>query len=221
MPDNSLRIKKAVKQKDGHLKISLSKDGKERFYFVHRLVALAFLPNPNRLPMVNHKDECPFNNRVENLEWCDSKYNINYGTAKKRAIETKERNKDKYLLPTKSVCQFDLNGHLVNIFNSADLAAKETGKRKQTIRECCLKKCSQRVGYIWRYHMDIISPETVKMRNGIIHNINGKKIFYENVDMAVKATGISRKCIAYSLKRSLRGNVSEWNYNFKYIVLRI
>lgn len=47
---------------------------------VHRLVAKAFIPNPNDLPQINHKDENSTNNCVENLEWCDAKYNVNYGT---------------------------------------------------------------------------------------------------------------------------------------------
>lgn len=52
---------------------------------VHRLVALCFIPNPNSLPQVNHKDENPANNRVENLEWCDQKYNVNYSLSKMKA----------------------------------------------------------------------------------------------------------------------------------------
>lgn len=54
--------------------------GKARTHRIHRLVATAFIPNPLRLNQINHKDEIKTNNNVENLEWCDVKYNINYGT---------------------------------------------------------------------------------------------------------------------------------------------
>lgn len=63
----------------------LSKDGKMKHYKVHRLVAMAFIPNPNNLPIINHKDENPSNNNVNNLEWCTVAYNNAYGTARKRA----------------------------------------------------------------------------------------------------------------------------------------
>ena len=65
---------------DGYLQVGLYKDGKYYHYLVHRLVAEAFIPNPNNLPQVNHIDENKTNNCVWNLEWCDAKYNSNYGT---------------------------------------------------------------------------------------------------------------------------------------------
>ena len=73
------KILKPRPTKRGYIKANLS----GKIYAVHRLVAQAFIPNPNNYPVVNHKDENPSNNCIENLEWCDVKYNINYGTAKK------------------------------------------------------------------------------------------------------------------------------------------
>lgn len=69
---------------NGYATVSLSKAGVDKFQGVHRLVAQAFIPNPDNLPFVNHKDENPLNNNVENLEWCTAKYNSNYGTIKDR-----------------------------------------------------------------------------------------------------------------------------------------
>ena len=71
-----------------YCRISLRKDRKYKHWSVHRLVAIAFLPNPNNLPVVNHKDENPSNNCVDNLEWCTHQYNLTYGTARKRGAET-------------------------------------------------------------------------------------------------------------------------------------
>ena len=68
----------------GYSGITLYKHGKLQPFSVHRLVAMAFIPNPHNLPMVNHKDECRTNNNVENLEWCDSLYNSRYGNCRKK-----------------------------------------------------------------------------------------------------------------------------------------
>ena len=67
-------------KENGYLSVSLYKNGKMHNEYVHRLVALTFLPNHDNLPQVNHKDENKRNNSSDNLEWCDSKYNNNYGT---------------------------------------------------------------------------------------------------------------------------------------------
>lgn len=69
-----------------HLTTPNGKRKKER---LHRLVAIAFLDNPNNLPQVNHKDENKLNNCVDNLEWCNAKYNANYGTRNQRIGDTR------------------------------------------------------------------------------------------------------------------------------------
>ena len=81
-----------AKDKNGYLKVNLYCNGKCKTINVHRLVAQEFIPNPDNLPQINHKDEDKTNNRVDNLEWCDAKYNINYGTARIRGKETAIKN---------------------------------------------------------------------------------------------------------------------------------
>ena len=76
----------------GYDRVHLCKDGKAKWYAVHKLVAQTFIPNPLHLPEVNHKDENKLNNNVDNLEWCNSKYNTNYGARNKRISETKTNN---------------------------------------------------------------------------------------------------------------------------------
>lgn len=78
---------------NGYKKVYLSMPYEKRNMFVHRLVALAFIPNPNNLPFINHKDENPSNNNVDNLEWCDQKYNMNCGTVKERQRVNNHNNK--------------------------------------------------------------------------------------------------------------------------------
>lgn len=73
----------------GYYKIALSINGKRYLKYIHRMVAEAFIPNPNNYREVNHKDSNASNNRVENLEWCDRKYNLNYMI--KHQNEIKER----------------------------------------------------------------------------------------------------------------------------------
>lgn len=77
-------IRKATYNNRGYQAIPLCKDGKYKTFLVHRLVAETFIPNPDNLPEVNHKDENKENNYVDNLEWCTRKYNMNYGITQYR-----------------------------------------------------------------------------------------------------------------------------------------
>lgn len=96
------RIIKTELSNSGYLRVHLSIGGKAKHYSVHRLVAEVFLPNPDNLPQVNHKDENKSNNFVlvnpdgsvdlnkSNLEWCSAEYNTNYGNAHKKTEEAKK-----------------------------------------------------------------------------------------------------------------------------------
>ena len=86
------KILKPVMTKFGYLRVGLHKEGKQKLFFVHRLVTQAFIPNPEGLPQINHIDEDKTNNVVDNLEWCDHRYNMNYGTRIERSVQTGIRN---------------------------------------------------------------------------------------------------------------------------------
>ena len=137
-----VRILKPVANKNGYLKVQLYKNNSLKTIFIHRLVAMAFIPNPNNLPQVNHKDEDKTNNIVSNLEWCDAKYNSNYGTARKRMIEKIQ----------KVVIQIDKNTNvIINIFPSLMEAERQTGYNHGHICKCCKGKLKTTGGYKWSY----------------------------------------------------------------------
>lgn len=135
------RILKPYTNKDGYLCVVLSKNNKQKTFRVNRLVAQAFLDNPNNLPQVNHKDENKQNNNVENLEFCDCKYNINFGTAIARRSKT----------ISKAVVQYTLDGTFVREWPSAMDAEREGGFRSECICMCCKGKIKTHKGFIFLY----------------------------------------------------------------------
>ena len=82
------KVLSPTKDRYGYLTVTLNCNGKSKTIKIHRLVAQAFLPNPDNLPQVNHKDEVKTNNSVDNLEWCTAKYNVNFGTRQERYRNT-------------------------------------------------------------------------------------------------------------------------------------
>ena len=141
----------------GYYHVMLSKNGMPKRYKVHRLVAKAFIPNPSNLPIINHKDENPKNNNTENLEWCDQKYNVNYGTAIERGKSKLQNRSDL----SKRVVQFTLDEKFVAEYNSASEVERINPQFKtSSITRCCrggqiLNDKWQTIttykNFIWRY----------------------------------------------------------------------
>lgn len=131
----------------GYYHVMLSKNGIPKRYKVHRLVAKAFIPNPDNLPIINHRDESPKNNVVENLEWCTQGYNIHYGTMIERG-RLKQQNRVDL---SKKVLQFNTDGELVSEYQSASEVERINPQFKtSSITRCCRNNHTYK-GFIWRY----------------------------------------------------------------------
>ena len=128
------------KQNGGYLAVNLYKNGTIKMHSIHRLVASAFIPNSKGFSQVNHKDENKQNNDVNNLEWCDVKYNINYGTRTKRMAENL----------SVAIEQVAFDGTIVKKWNSLHEAGRN-GFSIGHICQCCKGKRHYHKGYIWRY----------------------------------------------------------------------
>ena len=122
--------------------ITLRKNGKEKTFLVHRIVAETFIPNPQNFEQINHKDEDGHNNSVDNLEWCSRSYNMKYGTRGKRQGEKVK----------KPVLQFSKSGDFIKEWNGACDAEEFYNKRdKNNINRCCRGDIKSAYGFIWKY----------------------------------------------------------------------
>lgn len=136
------KILKVCRHTFGYLLVGLFKDGNQKSYYIHRLVACAFLPNPDNLSEINHKDEDKTNNRVENLEWCNRKYNMNYGTRTERQLENTNNPKRR-----KQVICIETG----KIYPSTMQVERELGFNKSGISHACRGNQKTAYGFHWRY----------------------------------------------------------------------
>ena len=210
------RVKRKIRSKKGyreiinygtrhhskHLLVTLYKGGTKQTIFVHRLVALAFIPNPNNLPMINHIDEDGTNNRADNLEWCDAKYNTNYGTGIKRRSEKLKR----------AVCCYLPDGSFVKTYESMKDAVTEEGLDISALCGCCAGKFASCSGKIWIFRGDEHNlNERIRQYNNTQHPIRVKIVTeqgdtlgeYCSYREAERTTGVSRSAI----KKYLNGGM--------------
>lgn len=141
------KIMKTYDNGYGYLFVYLTKDGEQEKCYIHRLVAEAFLENPENLPEVNHISEDKEDNRVSNLEWCSSKYNCNHGTRNRRIAEAMT-NHPKL---SKPVIAISKESGLILEYPSAHEASRQTGIAQSSIAECCQGKLKSCGGYYWMY----------------------------------------------------------------------
>lgn len=116
-------------------------------FSVHRLVAEAFVENPNGYDEINHLDECKTNNRADNLEWCDRVHNVRYGTG----IERGHKKIGEQL--RRPIVQMDMQGNVIKEWQSMTEVEQETGMSKSNICNCCRHhpRYSHAYGYKWEY----------------------------------------------------------------------
>lgn len=129
--------------KNGYCRVRLWDREKRKFKdtYIHRLVANAFLENPKNLPEINHKDENKQNNNINNLEWCDRKYNCNYGNIKEKLANNKE----------KKVAQYTMSGEYIATYKSIKQVHRLYGYDCSAIARCCKGKQTKGYGYIWKF----------------------------------------------------------------------
>jgi hypothetical protein len=138
------REKKPHVNQDGYAMVGLYRGQTQKHIGVHRLVAMAFIPNPENLPQVNHKDEDKTNNHVDNLEWCTNEYNSRYGTRSERIGKANKNGKkskpiigkkDDKILQFPSIAEASRTLKIVR----ENIVAALKGRRKDA------------GGYIWEY----------------------------------------------------------------------
>lgn len=138
------KLLKPFEDKDGYLKVCLCENQKRIYRFVHRLVGIEFIENTYNKPTINHKDGNKKNNNVENLEWATIKEQNNH------ALISGLRNM-KNDGCSKEVEQYDLDGNLINIYQSANEAHRQTGFSQGHISEVCRGEKNTYKNYIWKY----------------------------------------------------------------------
>ena len=138
------RILKPSINNKGYLRFVVYINKKQKCFYIHRVVANNFIENKNNYNEINHINENKLDNRVQNLEWCTTKYNCNYGTRNIRVLNSKRHN-------FKTIIQKDKNDNIIKIWKDIIEIKENTKYSKHNIYKCCEGKYKYAYGYKWNY----------------------------------------------------------------------
>lgn len=211
-------IMKQLTIKKGYKRISLYKDNKNRSFLVHRLVAMAFIPNEKNLPQIDHINYDTSDNRVENLRWCTARQNVHYCMENgRRYIITPEVSPN-----CRRVAKLDMQGKEMEIYHSLGEAHRQNPKSSiSKISAVCRGERKSSGGFKWEFRSEL--PKSMKERSqhekGIAipiyqYNKDDELIAeFKSIGEAYRITHIHQTCI----RKSLQGNYKTIEgYYFKY-----
>jgi len=218
------KIFNGSKDNHGYMCVTLCNNGKRKTFKVHRLVAYAFIPNPDNLPQINHKDENKANNCVENLEWCDQSYNINYGNRNKKCILTK--NKNGSFGAEVPILQYTFDGVFVKRYSSLSEVERTTGKCYVSVICCCSGKFTHSYDYIWIYEKDVDKLqerlEKIKKKRVVQLNLDGSLVkIWNSVTEASRGMGIHTTSISMCCSGNYKTSCGfKWMKEIDYLKLK-
>lgn len=219
-------LKVNISKRTGYPFVGLYKNGKQHTVCIHRLIAEAFIPNPNHFPCINHIDENRANSVLGNLEWCTYKYNNNYGHARENRAYSQKKYYEKNGSPNKghrggfAVIQYDLKGNMIARYEKGLPEIEELkGKRLPSLSSCLCHKNKSAYGYVWKYEGVPFSydpkrsnegkkfPNVVKshqkqvIKKDLLGNILAT---YNSVSKAAKANNFERHALSRKKKGEYR-----------------
>lgn len=213
------QLRKQKRAANGYMLVCLHRDSTEKTCLVHRLVAEAFIPNPDNLPEVNHKDTCKSNNNIENLEWCDRLYNVNYADAREKHTQAVSHPIEQLTLQGEHIAYFSSTKALHRLTNGA--------MHGRNIARVLKGESQTAYGYRWRYvegkditTLALDEPMGERYKRPVNARIEqltmqGEHVaFFDGMMEAVNKLGYSKTAIWQALNGK---NKSSYGYKWRYV----
>lgn len=215
------RVKNDITQKElsqrtqqGYKHVGLTINKKPKSCRVHRLVAIAFIPNPDDKPYVNHINGVRSDNRMENLEWVTPAENTQHAVSIGLMKPTRER----------EVVQYSLNGEKIKVYCSINEAARQTNSLVEKIVQCCQYQRKTHNNFQWRYKEDeadkiqsVEAPKTSPKKVAQLDPKTGEVIaIYDSYCQAAKAVGGTQSAITHVIKGD-KGTKTHKGYGWKLV----
>ena len=207
------KIKKLRKEKSGYIRVQLTKNGENKFFAVHRLVAYMFIQNddPKNKVQVNHINEDKSNNTVENLEWCTASYNTNYGTRNERVAE---KLKDR-----------EFSEETRNKMSEKAKGRKQSDKAKQKASETCKARIGEKHPMYGKHQSEEakrkMSDNSTSKRQVVQTTLDGEFIkTWNSITEVTKTLGIDGSSISKVCRgKSTHAKGYKWYYLEDYELL--